>query len=67
MELLKFIKNKGRGYQSQLAKEVGISQAFMWQIANKRRKSPPQVAKDIELATNFKVTKKELRPDIWVD
>lgn len=54
-----------RGNQSYLAKQTGISPAFINQIARGLRNVPVQSAAAIEKATKGAVTRQEMFPDDW--
>ena len=63
MKLLDYCR-EGRRYAA-LAREIGVSPAFVWNIANGRKPAPAYRCLDIERATLGAVTRKELRPDDW--
>jgi DNA-binding transcriptional regulator YdaS (Cro superfamily) len=50
-----------------LAKRVGTSPEYLWQIATgwNDRKAGPAMAQKIDAATGGKISKSELRPDLW--
>ena len=52
------------GNQSRLAVAIGYSQHAVWHAVQRRRVSP-QMAVAIHKATNGKVRKDQLRPDIF--
>ena len=62
MKLKKYVEEHGR---DSLAKEVGISSVYVWQLANRKRMASPRVAKAIHVATDRVVSLAEIRPDIW--
>jgi DNA-binding transcriptional regulator YdaS (Cro superfamily) len=51
--------------QAAFARKAGCSKAFISHIIADRRKPSPEVARAIERASDGKVPKHELRPDIW--
>lgn len=53
------------GRAARLARRIGKSPAFVSQLALKQRPVPVPLATAIELATEAKVTRRELRPDDW--
>ena len=56
------------GSQSALARACGVKQAHVWNWLNKgRRKVPAEYAVAIERATNKRVTRYQLRPDVFGD
>lgn len=48
-----------------LARKLGISDGMISHIIYGRRKPSPAMAKQIERATEGRVRRHELRPDIW--
>lgn len=48
-----------------LAERLDTDPRYLWQIATGRRKASPKLALAIETATNRKVTRQELRPDVY--
>ncbi len=48
-----------------LAKKAETDQAYLWQIATGRRKASHKLCKRIEKATRNKITRHDLRPDIY--
>lgn len=49
-----------------LAKAVGSSPAYLYQVATGRRKASPQLARRINKATCGAVSLHSLRPDVWL-
>lgn len=54
------------GGQSALARHLGISQAAVWNWLNKPLPVPAEHAPTIERVTGGRVTKNQLRPDLWL-
>lgn len=54
-----------------LAKEIGRSPAYLYQIATGRRRASTDIAKEIERATEKlgpeTVSRASLRPDVWAN
>jgi DNA-binding transcriptional regulator YdaS (Cro superfamily) len=50
-----------------LARDLGASPDYLYQIATNRRQASPALAIKIETATNGAVTRADLRPDLWGD
>lgn len=48
-----------------LADAAGTIPDYLWQIATKRRKASPALARRIETATAGEVSRYELRPDVY--
>lgn len=55
------------GDQKKLADAVGTIPAYIYQIATRRRKPSPQLAKRIHEATCGAVSLHSLRPDVWAE
>lgn len=53
------------GSQSKLAEAIGVTPSFVNQWLSGTRPVPPVRCKDIEAATGGKVTRLELRPDVF--
>lgn len=53
------------GGQSAFAKNMGVSEAQIWQWSNGVRNPNPESCVRIEQETQGKVTRQELRPDDW--
>ena len=53
------------GGQTALAKAIGVDQGHIWYWLNKSKSVPAERCEAIERATAGKVTKHELRPDIF--
>lgn len=53
------------GGQSALARHLKVSQAAVWHWLNKPIPVPAEHVAGIELATAGKVTRHDLRPDLW--
>lgn len=53
------------GGQSALARMVGRKQGHVWHWLNKSRQVPAELVIPIERATGGKVTRHELRPDLY--
>lgn len=53
------------GSQAELARRIGKKQAHIWNWLNRDKCVPAEVAIPIEQATEGKVTRHDLRPDIF--
>ena len=53
------------GSQTELARRIGLKQAHVWNWLNKARRVPGEAVLAIEAATGGKVTRTELRPDLY--
>lgn len=53
------------GNQSKLAVSIGVKQAHVWYWLNKAKHVPAEHVIAIERATGGKVTRAELRPDLY--
>lgn len=65
MNLSEYTSNRPHGFKVQLAKKLGVSKSFLSQMISGRVSVPIYVAKKMEEISEGKVTKAELRPDIW--
>ncbi|MCH8180226.1 MAG: helix-turn-helix domain-containing protein [Proteobacteria bacterium] len=63
MELHDYLKERGR--TKDLAGRIGISPAYLYQMATRRRPVPPDVAPQIEHTTDGLVRRWDLRPEDW--
>lgn len=65
MDLHTFFKTTGR--RKDLAKRLGVSPNYLWQLSVRHddRKPSPALARRIHEETMGVVTLKSLRPDIW--
>lgn len=54
-----------RGAMAVLAKKLNVSHAFLWQLVNGRRSVSAERATQIEIATDGKVRRWDLRPTDW--
>lgn len=55
------------GGQTALAKACGVSQQLVWHWLHVAEKIPAERAIDIERATDGKVSRGDIRPDLWAD
>ena len=55
------------GGRTALATKIAVSSSFISQMITGTRPIPPKLCRAIELATEGKVTREELRPDIFAD
>lgn len=53
------------GSQAELARRIGKKQAHIWNWLNRDKQLPAEVVLAIEGATEGRVTRHELRPDIF--
>lgn len=65
MTLSDYLSQLKRGGKSQFAKKIDVSKSFLRQMEDGTAPIPIYVAKKIEEHTQGKVTKAELRPDVW--
>lgn len=65
MTLSDYLSQLERGGKSQFAKKIDVSKSFLRQMEAGTTPIPIHVAKKIEEHTLGKVTKAELRPDVW--
>jgi len=55
------------GSQAELARRIGRKSAHIWNWLNRDKKVPAEAVLLIESATDFTVTRHELRPDLYPD
>ena len=65
MTLKEYFQDKKRGSMVAFAKQAGISKTWLSLMCNGLRKPSPELAGKIEVATKGKVTRKDMRPDIF--
>jgi DNA-binding transcriptional regulator YdaS (Cro superfamily) len=65
MELIEYFSTQPRGTKVSMTKALGISKTWLSLVISKRKKPSPKLATEIEKATAGKVTREELRPDIF--
>jgi DNA-binding transcriptional regulator YdaS (Cro superfamily) len=65
MTLPEYIKSSRRGTAAALAVKCGITKTWMSLIVSGKREPSPELAGLIEVHTEGKVTRKDLRPDIF--
>jgi DNA-binding transcriptional regulator YdaS (Cro superfamily) len=65
MDLQEYIRGCKRGTAATLAVKCGVTKTWMSLIISKKREPSAELAALIELHTEGKVTRKELRPDIF--
>jgi len=67
MTLSKYYKSLSRKERAKVAKLAGIGVDYLYQLSTGFRRASPDTAKRLEKATDGKITKEQLRPDIWDD
>ncbi|WP_294833308.1 YdaS family helix-turn-helix protein [uncultured Gilliamella sp.] len=67
MTLFDYLSQLERGGKSRFAKKIDVSKSFLRQMAIGTAPIPIYVAKRIEEHTSGKVTRAELRPDVWAE
>ncbi|WP_213322373.1 transcriptional regulator [Klebsiella aerogenes] len=65
MQLQNYIASLDRGGVSKLALQVGVTVSFLSQMSSGYTRIPPSRALAIEIATNGRVTRRELLPNDW--
>src|SRR5687767_7509462 len=55
------------GGQAQLARAIGVSQPSVWHWLNKAERVPAEYVIPIETATGGKISRHDLRPDLYPD
>ena len=67
MELKAYYQALNAQEKREFAKAVKTSDGYLRHLVEKRRKASPKLCKRIEVASDNKVTRQELRPDIYED
>lgn len=67
MTLLEYFSTEPRGAKHEMAQYLGITDTYMSLLIHGKRRPSPSMAVKIDQATQGLVTKRELRPDIFVD
>ncbi|WP_422460280.1 MULTISPECIES: transcriptional regulator [unclassified Endozoicomonas] len=65
MKLITYYKQLNAEQKRALAKNVGTSLAYLRHLAHGRKMASHKLVKKIVTATDGKVTRQELRPDIY--
>jgi DNA-binding transcriptional regulator YdaS (Cro superfamily) len=65
MKLTEYFADKPRGAQRELAEKLGISKTWMTLITNGHQVPSAALAVLIHQVTNGRVTREELRPDLF--
>lgn len=65
MNLSAYLDQLERGQKKDLAQALGVSSAYLYQMATARRPVPPDLAPSIEHHTSNQVRRWDLRPDDW--
>lgn len=66
MTLSDYFKTDVRGAKAEMAAHLGITPTWLSLLIAGRRKASPVLAMSIEVATSGLVTRKDLRPDIFI-
>ena len=66
MTLTEYFSTEPRGSKTEMAEYLRISPTWLSLIMNGSRKASPELSLRIERATEGLVTRKELRPDIFL-
>lgn len=53
------------GSQSELARRIGVKQQYIWYWLHKAKAVPAEYVAKIEAATDSRVTRYQLRPDVF--
>ena len=65
MILTEYLRELPRGGKAALARAAGMSPAYLYQISAGIRPIPPDRVLAIEAATEYQVSRHELRPDLY--
>lgn len=67
MTLSEYFENEPKGAKVEMAQYLGITPTYMSLLIHNKRRSSPELAKVIEVATQGLVTRQDLRPDLYED
>lgn len=67
MTFADFLRSLKPDERASFAKRVERSEGYLYLVAGKHRRASPELAQAIERESSEKVTRSELRPDIWED
>lgn len=65
MQFDKWFGAAANSERKRVAKEAGTTVGYLIQLAGGHRQPSPGLSRLLEQATEGKVTKEEMRPDIW--
>lgn len=65
MDLKAFWNTLTRIEREDMAREIGTSPAYLYQVGHGIRRASPSLSRKIETVTEGAVTKEDLRPDLW--
>ena len=65
MTLAEYFATEPRGSKVEMALYLGITPTYMSLLIHNKRRTSPEMAISIEMATQGLVTRKELRPDLY--
>lgn len=67
MTLAEYFSTEPRGAKVEMAMYLGITDTYMSLLIHNKRRPSPQMALAIEAATQGLVTRKDLRPDLYIE
>jgi DNA-binding transcriptional regulator YdaS (Cro superfamily) len=65
MTLSEYFSTEPRGAKVEMALYLGITPTYMSLLIHNKRRTSPEMAISIEMATQGLVTRKDLRPDLY--
>ena len=65
MTLAEYFATEPRGSKVEMALYLGITPTYMSLLIHNKRRTSPEMAISIEMATQGLVTRKDLRPDLY--
>ena len=66
MKLIEYFNEEPIGAIKEMAEHLGVTQSWMSLLIHEKRKPSAALAKKIEEATQGLVTRRELRPDLFL-
>lgn len=67
MTLADWLREATDSQRAKAAEKAGTSVGYLYLLAGGHRRASTDLAKKLEKATSKKVTRAELRPDVWGD
>jgi len=67
MTLAEYFSTEPRGAKVEMAQYLDITATYMSLLIHGKRRASPHMAINIEMATQGLVTRKDLRPDLYIE
>jgi len=66
MTLIEYFSTEPRGAKAEMAEYLDITPTYISLLIHGKRRASPHMAINIELATQGLVTRRDLRPDLYI-